>query len=318
MTKTMRLPRFALVGAVLLTAGALALSQPVTGPAFAQDSASYGPQTFTAQRVHVEDFIGTLKFEVVEGTEVTVAGTGTQEELDKITVELNSGAVEITRAQEDRSWWDRWFGDNRWDSDKEMEKFPTFTILIPKGAALEIDGGIGKADMDGNLDGALKVKGVAMDMSFGDVSRADISVAGSGDIVLGDVNGPLEVSIAGSGSFRSGDVADNSEINIAGSGSAETADVRGALEISIAGSGDVTAQSVNGGLEISISGSGDVVVREGRADPFSVSVAGSGDVEFGGTAVDPEVSIWGSGDVSIGKLEGKLKSSGNGSVVIGN
>ncbi len=156
---------------------------------------------------------------------------------------------------------------------------------------------------------------------FGSVGRSDslsFANAGCGDWTVGNVRGALSARQAGSGDLRGG-TAGRADVRIAGSGDVNLVSVSGPLTVDVAGSGDVHAGSINGDLKTSVAGSGDVTVDGGRAHDMKVSVAGSGDVTFGGVADNLEARIMGSGDVRAAKVTGSLRKSvmGPGTVRIG-
>lgn len=108
----------------------------------------------------------------------------------------------------------------------------------------------------------------------------ELSVAGAGSIV-GETDfkniDDLEVSIAGSGEVMLNGSGEDLEISIAGSGDVELAGFKvDDCEVSIAGSGDCEI-NVTGSLQVSIAGSGDVKYK-GNPDKVKSSIAGSGDV----------------------------------------
>jgi len=93
---------------------------------------------------------------------------------------------------------------------------------------------------------------------FNDVDDLEVSIAGSGDIMLNGSGEDLEVSIAGSGDIDlAGFKVDDCEVSIAGSGDCEI-NVSGSLQVSIAGSGDVKYKGNPDKVKSSIAGSGDV------------------------------------------------------------
>ena len=156
---------------------------------------------------------------------------------------------------------------------------------------------------------------------FGSVGRSDslsFTNAGCGDWTVGNVKGALSARQAGSGDLRAG-WAGSADVRIAGSGDVNLVAIGGPLTADIAGSGDVHAGAINGDLKTNVAGSGDITVDGGHARDMKVSVAGSGDVTFGGVADNLEARIMGSGDVSAAKVTGSFRKSvmGSGTVRIG-
>lgn len=156
---------------------------------------------------------------------------------------------------------------------------------------------------------------------FGAVGRSaslTLSNAGCGDWTIANVDGELKIRQAGSGGTRTGS-AGRVEIKVAGSGDVAIAQVRGPLDVDIAGSGSVAAKSVNGALDVNIAGSGDVTIAAGRATTMKAAIAGSGDIDFRGTADSLKARIAGSGDVRAREVKGEVSKTimGSGGVTIG-
>jgi hypothetical protein len=156
---------------------------------------------------------------------------------------------------------------------------------------------------------------------FGDIGRSssvDLANAGCGDWTIANTKGELKLGQAGSGDAKTGTAA-KADINLAGSGDVSTQAIGGDLEVNIAGSGNVSSASIAGKLEGNIAGSGNITVAGGRSRSVEVNVMGSGDVSFNGEADSVDVSVAGSGDVRIAKVNGPVKKhvAGSGDVIIG-
>lgn len=149
--------------------------------------------------------------------------------------------------------------------------------------------------------------------------EAKVESAGSSDITLADIGGPLSLELSGSGSMRTGNIAGKADLHLAGSGEIEVGTIGGPLSAELAGSGDLTAASANGDLEFSLAGSGDITVRGGSGGAIDANIAGSGDIVFDGEAASIDASIAGSGDVRVKKVTGRVEQStiGSGKVIIG-
>lgn len=156
---------------------------------------------------------------------------------------------------------------------------------------------------------------------FGNVGRADslvLSNAGCGDWTVANIKGRLEINDEGSGDIRAGSAGELSA-RVAGSGDILMRQIQGSATIDVAGSGDVTAASISGALHSNIAGSGDVKIEGGHATDMVVHIAGSGDVRFGGVADSLNASIAGSGDVDVAKVTGPIHkaSFGSGDINVG-
>jgi len=269
-------------------------------------AAAQGPvtQNFQAQRLQVDALIARFQVDVVPGaTGIQVSVEGTPEMVQKLRLATSGDALVIGMEGIDSDWW-----DDMWDWSSFDSEDLKVTVTLAPGTPVKVDNYIGDATI-GDLNGAIRFNTSGGDARIGNVTTANISIAGSGDITVASASGLIEASIAGSGSIRGGNVGE-AEIEIAGGGDVTLGQIGHALDIDIAGSGEVRAQSVNGKVEIDVAGSGDVTIDSGTADPFKVDIAGSGDVRFGGTANNPDVSVMGSGDVWIAAYTGTLSSDG--------
>lgn len=139
-------------------------------------------------------------------------------------------------------------------------------------------------------------KTLKITIPFNDISK--VSLAGSGDLWNKDkiTATDLDVSLAGSGDI----VLD-----------IETTSVEG----SIAGSGDLTLKGDTNNLEAKVAGSGDFHGFELQANHTIVSVAGSGDAEVVSNET-LKARVAGSGDIEYRGNPGKedTKVSGSGSI----
>jgi Putative auto-transporter adhesin, head GIN domain len=110
---------------------------------------------------------------------------------------------------------------------------------------------------------------------------AQVSIAGSGDVAIAALTGALDASTAGSGELEvsGGDVA-KADISLAGSGSARIHAPVQKLEVSIVGSGEVDVVGAVGDLDAEIAGSGNVRVSS-VTGPVRQRVMGSGQVQIG-------------------------------------
>jgi hypothetical protein len=156
-----------------------------------------------------------------------VEAVGPENVLDDIEYIVKNGSLEIKRKS-------RYSRNN--------SKSVTFYISVPQLEGISIAGSgevIGKDAFDSQKD-------------------LDISIAGSGKVLLAGSGNKISVSIAGSGDVNLADFnGQDCSIDISGSGSAKVGDVK-QLSASIAGSGKVKYRS---------------------AEKVSSSVAGSGKVE---------------------------------------
>ncbi len=160
--------------------------------------------------------------------------------------------------------------------------------------------------------------GGAVRLRVGPAQSAHIRLDGCGDADIERVEDEAELSVSGSQDVRLYE-AGEATVTLAGSGDVVLGAVHDGLTISVAGSGDVTAARVDGATSIAVQGSGDVIIRDGRATSLSVVVAGGGDVTHGGSAERLDAVILGGGDVRVRRVDGEINRRvlGGGDVVVG-
>jgi len=233
---------------------------------------AFGPQEFSAERLRIEGVIGKLDVKVTSGGRVSVAVTGPQEPLSRVSVTNSGDAVVVKQAPPPRN--------SRIDEDDYI----TVTVSVPAGTGLAIDDFIGEGVV-GDLNGPLAVEDLTSgNLKVGRVTTATVEISGSGDLVLGDVERDLSIGIDGSGNVTTGRTT-------------------GKTSLEINGSGEIEVASVEGPVSAEINGSGDIVIKGGTADPLAVSIAGSGDIQLDGVATSQTISQSGSGNVRIGKAK---------------
>ena len=304
-----------------LATGTVSVALLAAGATWAQGGAdettSFGPQTYQVEEFDVDGFVGTIELIVEDRADIEVSAHGPADRMERFEVDESGDRVEVSYRERDFRWndWSTWLG---WwhDTNFDPEDYPSVTVRLPAGTPVDVEGMTGNFTA-GDLNSTLAFGGAgSVDATVGNVRSFDLSVAGAADIRVGDVSGMADISVSGSGDVEVGSV-ESVSLSIHGSGDVNFGDVRDGLDVAISGRGDVDVASVNGPVGIRLAGSGDVDIESGYATSFDVSIAGSGDVTFRGTAVNPDVSIAGSGDVYIERYEGRLSHSGMGDVNIG-
>lgn len=261
-------------------------------------------QNFQAGRLQVDALVAHLTVKVQDGaTGINVAVDGTPEMVQKLRMSASGGALVLSMEGSGGDWW-----GEMWDWTSVSSDDLQVTVTLAPGTPVKVANFIGDATI-GDIKAAIEFNSTGGETTIGEVTEAELAIAGSGDISLTRATGKVEASIAGSGTITTGDTGEAS-VEIAGGGDVVMGAVSGGLEVDVAGSGEVTVKSVNGKVDIDVAGSGDVRIDSGNADPFRVDIAGSGDVRFGGTANNPNVSVMGSGDVWIAAYTGTLSSDG--------
>ena len=88
-----------------------------------------------------------------------------------------------------------------------------------------------------------------------------VMIGGSGNANIASVQGPLDIDIAGSGDVRvGGGQSSRADVSVAGSGNVDFRGTAAMLNARIAGSGDVAIKAVTGAVNKAIVGSGSVTI----------------------------------------------------------
>ena len=127
-----------------------------------------------------------------------------------------------------------------------------------------------------------------------------VSIAGSGNLVAEtniNLNEKIRLSIAGSGDIKLQELnAPQVDVNISGSGTAQGHGSTRDIDIDVAGSGDVKMGELKAeNAKISIAGSGNVWVFASMK--LEVKVAGGGDIHYYGNPADIKSKLAGSGNL---------------------
>ena len=136
-----------------------------------------------------------------------------------------------------------------------------------------------------------------------------IDIAGSGVFAASNkivATNDLDIDIAGSGKVLLADVnCQDSKMEIAGSGNIEVGNITAKdVNAEIAGSGDINLATMTcNKFHIEIAGSGNVTSDNITAEDVHTEIAGSGDVKLKGTVKHHTKSVAGSGKVSITPAE---------------
>jgi hypothetical protein len=287
-------------------------------PALAGDNdwTKMPPRSFDVKALKIDGLVGGLTIDVKGGGPAVLEISGAQWRVKQLSVKQSGNELRIEGSGGGDVWnWKQWFDFS--NAGKDNTRNLNVHLIVPKGIAIAVDGMIGKAVI-GDTYGPMKfdTSGSA-DARIGNVANAEISVAGSGRVTVGNVGGDFKAETAGAGDILAGNIGGEANADIAGSGSVSAGQVARGVHIEIAGSGDFTAASVNGQTHIEIAGSGSVNIKGGEANPFDVEIMGSGDVSFGGIAVNPHIESMGSGNVTIKAYRGNLSNEGNSHLKIG-
>jgi hypothetical protein len=127
-----------------------------------------------------------------------------------------------------------------------------------------------------------------------------VIIAGSGNVRIGDLQGPLTATVSSDGDLSVRHAA-MLQLAIRGSGDTSVQTVDGPADIKVDGSGTVKLQRLNGPLQYAQHGSGDLVIAHIEAPAAKFDSAGSGDtVVAGGHIAFLQVRTNGSGDFAMG------------------
>ena len=140
-------------------------------------------------------------------------------------------------------------------------------------------------------------KTIKITIPFRDIS--DVSLAGSGDLWNKDkiTATNLNVSLAGSGDIVLNVEASSVDGSIAGSGDLTLKGSTNDLEAKVAGSGDFHGFELQANnTDVSVAGSGDAEVVCNKS--LKARVAGSGDIEYKGNPEREDTKVSGSGSIS--------------------
>ncbi len=140
-------------------------------------------------------------------------------------------------------------------------------------------------------------KAFKVTIPFRDISS--VSLAGSGDVWNEDTikSNSLDVSLAGSGDMVLEVEANTVEGSLAGSGDMTLKGNTNDLTVKLAGSGDIDAFGLQANnTKASIAGSGDISVVSNKS--LYARVSGSGDIEYKGNPDKEDTKVSGSGTIS--------------------
>jgi hypothetical protein len=208
-------------------------------------------KSFPANKVVVDGFRGTLTITTAApGAPISVRATGKAELMKSLDVRQDPNGVLIRLETRNNAVWWPW---SVLDWSNQRDEDIVMTIGAPKGTEFDMDEVAGKVSA-GDLDAPLRFGGTGGGTAtFGKVTRARVSVAGSMNVKLGDSQGPLDIAVAGSGDILTG-ASSGVRLEIAGSGNYVSGTIAGGLDASIAGSGDASVASVNGPVSIDMAG----------------------------------------------------------------
>jgi hypothetical protein len=181
-------------------------------------------RTFAATDFTVVDLRGADDVDVRVGPGFSVRADGDAAVLDRLKISKEGATLRIGRIR----------GQSSGGEARIFVTMPRMTAATIAGSGDMTVDRVQVADFKGAGAGSGGLSVAALE-----AERADLSLAGSGDIRIGGTAKQLKVNIAGSGDVDAGGLkAREAEVSIAGSGSVR-ADVEGPAKVSVMGSGDV-------------------------------------------------------------------------------
>lgn len=121
-----------------------------------------------------------------------------------------------------------------------------------------------------------------------------------GNVVIGDTNGPLTASVQGDNVFAG--CVTSAQLTVQGSGDVRIKEVNGTVMAQVQGSGDIEIERGSmPSLTATVQGSGDINVG-GSATTASLTVMGSGDIRVAHVQQRPMESVMGSGDIRVRRI----------------
>lgn len=126
-----------------------------------------------------------------------------------------------------------------------------------------------------------------------------VKLSGSGEIAVGETRGPLALDLAGASSARATAVG-ALDVSIAGTGRVDVGTIDGDARVSVAGNGSIGIASGRvGSLWVRIAGSGTVKVGADVADA-DLTILGTGSIDVAKATGDVQRNVSGIGRISIG------------------
>jgi len=118
------------------------------------------------------------------------------------------------------------------------------------------------------------------DIDLSQVNELRTTVNGSGDVDVKSVTRRSDITVNGSGDVRI-DSAKDTHLHVNGAGNIKIADAKGELHIKVAGSADVSAAGEVGKLYCSVSGSGDIKCGSLTVGEAEIYAENSADIHIG-------------------------------------
>ncbi len=245
----------------------------VTGPAMAADTeVAHGP--FEVESVTLSGLRGTLRVEVVDGSETTLRVSGPQKSVDALEVDANAGSLEVRAPSTGNS----------------VTVVTNSTVVTGPGATanVQIGGNTDSTAGGAPLDLVLELpRGTAFTLD-GFAGEAEIGDLGA-DVSIGLVDGHASLGKVGS-----------ARLATVGAASIEVASVEGDLEVGVTGDGKVTvAAGTVGDARLKVTGAGSIAV-EAPIETAEVDMVGAGSVRLAEVEKQPSVQQVGAGQFQVG------------------
>lgn len=237
-------------------------------------------KSFSASSLEVRDVEADVEIQPCSGSEMVVTIEGKKSGVEGIQTALQGNRLVLSGKSSGR----RGSGAN---------------VVISGGGSISISGsGVNivagrSVVMGGKHEADVKVR-VQVPVGSG------VQVAGvQGNVQVGDTDGSFVGNLLGDTDMTVGKVRDT-QLSLQGSGDVRVAEVNGNLTMNIQGSGDINvSRGTVPILNVSVMGSGDADFG-GTATDANLSVMGSGDIDVHHVKNRPNRSQMGSGDIDVG------------------
>lgn len=260
-----------------------------------------GPRTYSARNLEVRDIVADLNVLVHETSAVEVTIGGPANEVKGIRVTQHGDTVVIEGEGGEATGGGVTIISGRGRSVTRVGRIRGASVVIGGGTIVRRGGGsIFAGDIVSGQNVIIGGNGESQTTIIVKVPKgASVNLSGvSGNSVVGDTDGALEVN-ASDGSVSAGRVT-NATLSVQGSSDINIREVNGVLTMSIMGSGDVRVDDGSvSALAINVMGSGDATF-EGQAETATLTVMGSGDIRVASVKNRPSKNVMGSGNIRVG------------------
>lgn len=266
----------------------------------ASEKVTEGPKTYSARNLEVRDVVADLDVQVHQASNVEVTIVGPASEVKGIRVNQQGDTVVIEGEGGEATGGGVTIISGRGSSVTRVGRIRGASVVIGGGTIIRRGGGsIIAGDIVGGQNVVITGNGENQTKITVKVPKGSaVNLSGvSGNSVVGDTDGTLQVNTS-DGNVNAGRVS-NATLSVQGSSDINIREVNGVLTISIMGSGDVRVDSGKvSALAINVMGSGDATFN-GQAETATLTVMGSGDIRVANVKNRPSKNVMGSGSIRV-------------------